>query len=74
MEERVRVLGIDLGSREVKIKVTENGNEIYKNKMGTMNFYRDFCSHGSNVKFNREKLGIADTDISVSTGYIRRVS
>lgn len=71
MEARLKVLGIDLGSREVKIKVTENGYEIYKNKMGTMNFYRDYCIQGNNVKLNREKLGIGATDVSISTGYGR---
>lgn len=37
----MRLLGIDLGSREVKIVLMENNIIVQKKKVSTMKFYRD---------------------------------
>lgn len=65
----MRVLGIDLGSREVKIMVSDNGTFIHKSKISTMHFYRDFCTHGKNILFDYKALGLNNIDVFVSTGY-----
>ncbi|TCO72705.1 acyl-CoA dehydratase activase [Marinisporobacter balticus] len=65
------VLGIDLGSREVKI-VTMKENKIIKNmKVSTMSFYRDYCSFDGKIKVDLEKLHIDKIDYAISTGYGR---
>ncbi|MBP2031998.1 putative CoA-substrate-specific enzyme activase [Clostridium algifaecis] len=67
----MRRLGIDLGSREVKIALMENGKIVFKNKISTMSFYRDFCSYDGKMIVNLKKLNIKNIDSSVSTGYGR---
>ncbi len=67
----MRVLGIDLGSREVKIVLMENGKISDKIKIGTMSFYRDFCSYSDRIIVDIGRLGIDNFDIGVSTGYGR---
>lgn len=67
----MRVLGIDLGSREVKIVLMENNKIIYKKKISTMSFYRDYCSFDGKVAVDLEKLDISHIDKAVSTGYGR---
>ena len=67
----MRILGIDLGSREVKIVVLESDNIIKKLKISTMSFYRDYCSFDGKVLVDLEKLNIKDIDRAVSTGYGR---
>ena len=67
----MRVLGIDLGSREVKIVLMENNEIIYKKKISTMSFYRDYCSFDGKVIVALEKLGLSHIDRAVSTGYGR---
>ncbi|CAH2214788.1 acyl-CoA dehydratase activase [Tepidibacter aestuarii] len=67
----MRVLGIDLGSREVKIAVMQDNNIIKKLKVSTMSFYRDYCSYNGKVIVDLDKLNIDDIDIAVSTGYGR---
>ena len=67
----MRRLGIDLGSREVKIVVMENEHIVFKNKMSTMIFYRDFCSYDGKMTVNLEKLDIKHIDSAISTGYGR---
>jgi len=67
----MRVLGIDLGSREVKIVLMEDNKIIYKKKISTMSFYRDFCSFDGKVIVDLEKLGITNIDKAISTGYGR---
>ncbi|MTI47807.1 acyl-CoA dehydratase activase [Sporosalibacterium faouarense] len=67
----MRVLGIDLGSREVKTVLMENGNIVEKFKMSTMTFYRDFCNYDGRIILDIEKLGIKNIDLGVSTGYGR---
>lgn len=67
----MRILGIDLGSREVKIAVMENDNIIEKLKVSTMSFYRDYCSFDGKVSVDLKKLNINGIDRAVSTGYGR---
>lgn len=67
----MRVIGIDLGSREVKIALMESGRIIERFKVGTMSFYRDYCSYQERVIVNMEELGIGKVDAAVSTGYGR---
>ena len=65
----MRILGIDLGSREVKIVLMENNLIIYKKKVSTMRFYRDYCSFDGKVVVDLEKLDLGHVDKAVSTGY-----
>ena len=65
----MRVLGIDLGSRAVKIVLMEDNKIIQKKKVSTMSFYRDYCDFNGKVIVNLEKLDIRNIDKSVSTGY-----
>jgi predicted CoA-substrate-specific enzyme activase len=65
----MRVLGIDLGSREVKIVLMEDNKIIQKMKVSTMSFYRDYCDFNGKVIVNLEKLNIGQIDKAVSTGY-----
>lgn len=67
----MKILGIDLGSREVKIVEFENDSIIKKMKIGTMAFYRDYCSFNGKIMVDTEKLGISNMDSGVSTGYGR---
>ncbi len=65
----MKVLGIDLGSREVKIAMMENGKIIYKNKISTMKFYKEYSSFDGRIIVDTDKIGIEKADIFVSTGY-----
>lgn len=65
----MRVLGIDLGSREVKIVSMEDNNIVAKKKISTMSFYRDYCSYKGKIVVNLEKLGLGQVDKAISTGY-----
>ncbi|OGO77479.1 MAG: 2-hydroxyglutaryl-CoA dehydratase [Clostridiales bacterium GWB2_37_7] len=65
----MRILGIDLGSREVKIVLMENNLIVYKKKVSTMRFYRDYCSFDGKVGVDLEKLDLGQVDKAVSTGY-----
>lgn len=67
----MRTLGIDLGSREVKIVVMEDDKIIKKQKISTMSFYRDYCSFDGKIIVDLNKLNIDDIDRAVSTGYGR---
>lgn len=67
----MRTLGIDLGSREVKIVEFEKSSIIKKIKIGTMTFYRDYCSFNGRIMVDLDKLGVKDIDCGVSTGYGR---
>ncbi len=67
----MKILGIDLGSREVKIVLMENESITKKMKFGTMTFYRDYCSFKHKLEVNLGKLGIDTADAYVSTGYGR---
>lgn len=81
----MKTLGIDLGSREVKIVIMNNMKMLYKNKISTMKFYRNYCTYNlrnKKLEVNLEKLGILNKsksdpchtfciDAAVSTGYGR---
>lgn len=67
----MRVLGIDLGSREVKIVVMEDKSIVLKSKISTIEFYRKYCSHDGRLKVDMKKLGVENIDIGISTGYGR---
>ncbi|MGB5824407.1 MAG: acyl-CoA dehydratase activase [Proteocatella sp.] len=65
----MRVLGIDLGSREVKIALMENETIVLRKKVSTMSFYRDYCNFDGKVIVNMEKLNLGRIDKAISTGY-----
>jgi predicted CoA-substrate-specific enzyme activase len=67
----VRILGIDLGSREVKLVVMEDDEIMQKMNISTMSFYRDYCSFDGKVIVDLSKLNIDKIDKAVSTGYGR---
>lgn len=67
----MRVLGIDLGSREVKIALMENNEIIKKLKISTMSFYRDYCTYNGKIIVDLKKLNIGKIDKAISTGYGR---
>ncbi|HHV28758.1 acyl-CoA dehydratase activase [Acetivibrio mesophilus] len=68
----MRVLGIDLGSRAVKLAVFEDGNFSDSMVYDTASFYRDFCSNvNQKISIDFEKLGVGCFDNVVSTGYGR---
>ncbi|KYH34405.1 R-phenyllactate dehydratase activator [Clostridium tepidiprofundi DSM 19306] len=65
----MRILGIDLGSREVKVLVMENNNIVKKMKVSTISFYRDYCTFDGKITVDLDKLNIDKIDKAVSTGY-----
>lgn len=67
----MRVLGIDLGSREVKIAVMEDNKIVEKSKVSTMSFYRDYCNYDGKIIVDLEKLNLQSIDKAISTGYGR---
>ncbi|WP_319201126.1 acyl-CoA dehydratase activase [uncultured Ilyobacter sp.] len=67
----MKVVGIDLGSREVKIAVMEDMKLLKKLKVSTVSFYRDYCTYDGKIQVDLEKLGIDKVDRAVSTGYGR---
>ncbi len=67
----MRRLGIDLGSREVKLVLLEGKKVVKKFKISTMSFYRDYCSFDGKIIVNLDKLDVGQIDSAVSTGYGR---
>ena len=67
----MRVLGVDLGSREVKMALFEDGVLKDKVSISTMSFYRDYCSFDGKIVVNFDKLNFGQIDIGISTGYGR---
>ena len=67
----MKILGIDLGSREVKIAIMQEGKITYKKKISTMSFYRDYCKYNGKIIVDLDKLEISDIDVAISTGYGR---
>ncbi|MBN2794948.1 MAG: 2-hydroxyglutaryl-CoA dehydratase [Clostridia bacterium] len=65
----MRVLGIDMGSREVKIIMMEDHKIIFRKKVSTMSFYRDYCSYNQKIIVDVDKLECGTFDIGISTGY-----
>ena len=68
----MKVLGIDLGSRAVKIVMfVDNKLEHYR-VFGTSEFYKDFCRKSDkNIFVDFERLNFGQFDKVVSTGYGR---
>lgn len=67
------VLGIDLGSRNVKI-VRMCGNELTEVKVfSTAHFYKQYCHYNGRMVVDFDKLGYSGFkfDVCVSTGYGR---
>ncbi|GIM27677.1 2-hydroxyglutaryl-CoA dehydratase [Clostridium polyendosporum] len=67
----MRILGIDLGSREVKVALMEDRKIVEKFKVSTVSFYREYCSFDGKIIVNMEKLNLGRIDAAVSTGYGR---
>lgn len=65
----MKVLGIDLGSREVKVALMEDGKLIKTSQISTMKFYRDYCYFDKKLTVDLEKLEISNIDTAISTGY-----
>ncbi|MDQ2086079.1 acyl-CoA dehydratase activase [Herbivorax sp. ANBcel31] len=68
----MRIIGIDLGSRSVKIVVFE-GNNIAENKIfSTSFFYKNCCFvKGGKVAIDFDSLNLGEFDKIISTGYGR---
>ena len=67
----MKVLGIDLGSRDVKIAVMDEGRFVNRFKVQTMKFYKDYCNYDNGIIVDLKKLNIDEADVFVSTGYGR---
>lgn len=68
----MRILGIDLGSRAVKIAVFENEELSSDRVIDTAGFYRDYCRNaGGRIDIDFERLGLGCFDKIISTGYGR---
>ncbi len=67
----MRVLGIDLGSREVKLVVMADGKIEQKFKLSTINFYRDYCKQADGLAVDLDKLALGELAAAISTGYGR---
>jgi predicted CoA-substrate-specific enzyme activase len=68
----MRVLGIDLGSRRVKVCQMKNGIIEKQDKFGTVDFYKNYCKniHGK-IQVDFEKLGFLMGKLNIATGYGR---
>lgn len=68
----MRILGIDLGSRAVKLAVFEDNNFVQSKIYDTASFYRDFCENrNQKIVINMEKINVGDIEQIISTGYGR---
>ncbi|GKX28838.1 2-hydroxyglutaryl-CoA dehydratase [Vallitalea longa] len=68
----MKLLGIDLGSRAVKIAVMQNSEIIYKEIISTISFYKNYCKYNNGkIVVDLKKIKCADFDKAVSTGYGR---
>ena len=66
-------IGIDLGSRYVKLVKEDNGNIEY-NLFDTVSFYKQFIARdGTNTYIDTKKLGLSDDYKIVATGYGRNL-
>lgn len=65
-------LGIDLGSRAVKLVLIEDGRVLETRLYDTPLFYRNFCRReGDALSLNLEKLGMKEPQKTAVTGYGR---
>lgn len=68
----MKILGIDLGSREVKIVLMVKNSIIHKQKISTMTFYKNYCLYkNGKLEVDIKSLGISEEVVAVSTGYGR---
>ena len=68
----MRILGIDLGSRAVKVAVFEDDKLFYTKIYDTATFYRDYCKNENNaIRVDFSKLEIDNIEKVISTGYGR---
>jgi activator of 2-hydroxyglutaryl-CoA dehydratase len=68
----MKILGIDLGSREVKVVLMDRDSIVKRFKVGTMSFYRDYCSFQDNkIVVDTDKMDVGEFDCGISTGYGR---
>lgn len=67
----MKILGIDLGSRAVKIVVMQDKEIMSKQVISTMAFYRDYCSFDGKLTVDVDKLQLENIDLAISTGYGR---
>lgn len=68
----MKILGIDLGSREVKIVLMVKNSIIHKQKISTMTFYRNYCLYkNGKLEVDIKNLGFSEDVVAVSTGYGR---
>ncbi|MZQ75373.1 MAG: 2-hydroxyglutaryl-CoA dehydratase [Peptoclostridium sp.] len=65
----MRTLGIDLGSRQVKLVMMNDGKIEDMRSYSTMSFYRNYCSYSNGIRLNTNALGVSGYDMAVSTGY-----
>lgn len=65
----MRVFGIDLGSRQVKLVMMNHGKVEDMRSYSTMSFYRNYCSYREGIRLDTKALGLSDFDMAVSTGY-----
>ena len=65
----MNILGIDMGSREVKMVIFNNDKLIYKNKVSTMTFYREYCNFDGKLNVDITKITDIKIDKAISTGY-----
>lgn len=67
----VKKLGIDLGSRQVKLVMMNEDKIIEKFMISTMSFYKNYCCYDGKLMVDFDKLNIGAVDTAVSTGYGR---
>lgn len=68
----MNVVGIDLGSRSVKIVKFQDGNMSQSNILDTAKFYREYCTNSQgSIAVDFSKLGLYNLGKIVSTGYGR---
>ena len=68
----MKFLGIDLGSRAVKIAVMQDFEIIYKEMISTISFYKNYCKYNNGkIVVDLKKIECTDIDKAVSTGYGR---
>lgn len=67
----MKILGIDLGSREVKLVLQDKGETVDTMKIGTVPFYREYCKYDGALSVDMVKLGYQSINKLISTGYGR---
>ena len=65
----MRILGIDIGSRETKFAIMENEMIVHLESISTMKFYKEYCTQNEGIIFKDKFLNYKHFDIKISTGY-----